>query len=153
MKHVNKNTMLQYPNLCSGYSWIIGTVYTISSKIITPVDNFKYNGSYQYHFNSQINKIPQTIYIKTSASSYSASNMFAAYLQSNDLATIIGDSSSGGSSYIDSIYAPGGIVIFAPTLYHNSDEYGSYYEYGVLVDYIVSITDEDSTITLIEELR
>jgi C-terminal processing protease CtpA/Prc len=115
--------------------------------------DYKYDSIRNVVFDSDVKKIDANLYVLISKSTYSAANVLAGYLQSNGLATILGEDSNGGSSAVEYILGPGGMVIASPSLFHYSDEYATVFEYGIHVDYQVDPTDELAIITYVRNQR
>jgi len=115
--------------------------------------NFKYDGEYDYYYASTIEAINKNIYVRTSGLTYSAGNMFTAYIKENDLGTIIGENTNGGSSYIDLLYLPGGMIAYGPTLIHETDNLNDILEYGITVDYVYNALDDASLLQLIDSIN
>jgi hypothetical protein len=117
------------------------------------MENYEYGSSYQYTFDSNIEAITENVYILTSSGTYSAANILSAQLQSDGIATVIGQNSLGGSSQVDVLVAPGGMLLTVPTLTHYTNASGDSFEMGVPVDYIIDYEDDNAIIALIESLR
>ncbi len=147
--YVDETTTDIIIDLSCNYGGFVSSVldllpYFIDGDITVYESNFKYHSNYEFTYQSNIDKIPQNVYIKTSEMSYSAANIFASIIKSNGAGQIIGTQSTGGSSYTDTIFAPGGILITSPTQYHFTDVNNIYYEFGTPVDFEIPINDEYS---------
>ncbi|MFU8793725.1 MAG: S41 family peptidase, partial [Acholeplasmataceae bacterium] len=107
---------------------------------------------HQYYFTSGINKLSANLYIKTSSLTYSAANIFTLYAKAYGDAIVIGEQSSGGSSHVDTVFAPAGMLIQVPFAFHLTTHLGENFEYGVPVDHIFTSQDLVDLIDLIEEI-
>ena len=108
---------------------------------------------HHYYFNSDIKRLNQNIYIKTSFLTYSAANIFAMYAAIYGNAVVIGEKSNGGSSTVEVIFAPAGILINVPHMFHFSTLTGLNVEYGIDVDIDFTSLDMDELAKVIESKR
>jgi hypothetical protein len=115
--------------------------------------NFKYGGLITSTYTSLIPKINQNIYIKTSPITYSSANIFALYAKQNNLATIIGTPSTGGSSHVVYLFGPAGMIFAAPSMYHFTNLNQDQFEFGIEPDYVIDHFDISQMISLIHSLR
>ena len=126
--------------------YVIGSTFQI---------NFKHHtlgAMHTYYFESGINQLSINFYIKTSSITYSAANIFTAYAKTYGDAIVIGEPSSGGSSHVDTLFGPAGLLIQVPFSFHFTTHLGHNYEYGIPVDYTFTSQDIDDLINLIESI-
>ncbi|MDL2291979.1 S41 family peptidase [Acholeplasma sp. OttesenSCG-928-E16] len=93
-------------------------------------------------------------YILTSKVTFSAANLMTFIAKDNNLATIIGDKSSGGACAIAYEVLPDGtMIVMSGTFKLTDDNYDSI-EYGIDVDYQMNdVTDRNELISLINGLK
>jgi hypothetical protein len=115
--------------------------------------NFKYGGLTTSTYTSLIPKIEQNLYIKTSPITYSSANIFTLYAKENNLATIIGTPSTGGSSHVIYLIGPAGMIFAAPSMYHFTNLQLYQFEFGVQPNYIIDNIDINQMVQLIKLLR
>jgi carboxyl-terminal processing protease len=127
--------------------------YVIDGIIPTTLKHHTLSGMHSYYFESNINRLNQDIYIKTSALTYSAANIFTLYAKTYGDVIIIGEKSSGGSSHVDVLFAPGGMLLYVPFAFHFSNHLGDNVEYGIPVDYTLVSQESSDLIDLIEYIR
>jgi hypothetical protein len=127
--------------------------YFTDDPIVYYLKNFAYGGEYTYVFESTIDKLDARIYVRTSPLTYSAGHLFASYLHYHDLALLFGENTSGGSSFTDTLFAPGGMIINAPVLVHDTNANGDYLEHGLSVAWQVSEYDDTRLIQFVLSQR
>jgi hypothetical protein len=115
--------------------------------------NLKYGSMMTSTYTSLLPKIDKNLYIKTSPISYSSANILTLYAKQNNLATIVGTPTTGGSSHVIYLFGPAGMIFVAPSMYHFSNANKVNYEFGITPDYVIENSNLEQLIQLVQSLR